>query len=68
MISRYSGSEVPFDPAGPNDPCDLLAKVPFERWSPRQETETEAIIDHGETSREQVEPPPIDAGNELAFV
>src|ERR1700736_4138001 len=45
-----------------------MAKMPFKRWCPRYKTETQAVVDHGEPSRGQIQPLPIDTGDGIAFV
>src|SRR6202023_2166585 len=44
----------------------LWAKMSFQPWCPRRETETQGALDHGEPSRSQVQPLPIHTGNGFA--
>jgi hypothetical protein len=40
----------------------------FDRWCPRHKAETQAVVDHGEPSRGQIQPLPIHTRNGIAFV
>ena len=63
-----SATETPFDPTAWKDyPRNLLSLILFQRWPPRDELETQAVVDHRETAGSKRDALAVDARYVLAL-